>query len=95
MNTLAKCSVCGRITNEFFQWGSLHLADQYPRECVYVCGPDCMDDATSKIDKGKWKLPTLRKSCGGYAHDISKPRKGYDAQPTQAELIKALLPQKP
>ena len=91
---LAKCSVCGHITNDFVRYGSTFLVDEYPQECPCVCSDECMAAASDLIMSGKWRVPVLRKSCGGYAHDIKKPRKGYDRQPTQAELIKAILPAK-
>ena len=50
-----------------------------------------MADAADKIESGEWRLPKLRKAMGGYAWDISKPRKGYATQPSQAELIKDLI----
>ena len=50
-----------------------------------------MADASDKLESGEWEIPKLRKALGGYAHDISKPRKGYDRQPTQDELTKAVL----
>lgn len=92
---LAKCSVCGHITNDFVRYGSLFLSNEYPQECPVVCSDECMATASDFLMSGKWKVPVLRKALGGYAHDISKPRKGYDSQPTQAELIKAILPVKP
>ena len=67
------------------------LADEYPWECVYACGPDCMEAASGNIESGAWAMPKLRKTAGGYAHDISKPRKGYDRQPTQDDLLAELL----
>jgi len=88
---LAKCSVCGRITNDFVIYGSLFLTDEYSWECPHVCGSDCMATACDKIESGEWKVPVLRKAHGGYCHDISKPRKGYDAQPDQATLVNALI----
>lgn len=88
---LAKCSVCGHITDDFVRYGSLALTDEYPSECPCVCSSECQDAAADKIESGEWKVPKLRLAMGGYAHNISKPREGYDAQPTQAELTKQLL----
>lgn len=88
---LARCSVCGRITNDYVLYGSLFLTDEYPSQCPHICSSSCMADASEKIDSGEWKVPVLRKAHGGYCHDISKPRKGYDAQPDQATLVNALI----
>ncbi len=88
---LARCSVCGRITNDFVMYGSLFLTDEYPSQCPHICGSDCMEIACDRIATREWEVPVLRKACGGYAHDISKPRKGYDAQPTQEALIATLI----
>jgi hypothetical protein len=79
------------ITNDYVMYGSLFLTDEYPTECPHVCGSDCMEIACDKIATREWEVPVLRKAHGGYCHDISKPRKGYDAQPTQAALIKTLI----
>lgn len=89
--TLAKCSVCGRITNDFVIYGSMYLTDEYPSQCPHVCGSDCMGIAADKIESGEWKIPKLRKAHSGYCHDISKPRQGYEAQPDQDELMRELL----
>lgn len=89
--TLAKCSVCGKITNEWDRYGCFFLADEYPTECVYACSCACFDAANKNLEIGKWQTPKLKKAMGGAAHDISKPRKGYDAQPSQDELVKSLL----
>ena len=88
---LARCSVCGRITNDYVMYGSLFLTDEYPSQCPHVCGSDCMETAADKIESVEWEVPVLRKAHGGYCHDISKPRKGYDAQPDQATLVNALI----
>jgi hypothetical protein len=88
---LAKCSVCGRITNTWDSYGSLFLEEEYPGECVYVCSAECMDAADEKIQNGTWRLPKLKKTYGGAFHDISKRRKGYDHQPSQEAMVKALL----
>jgi hypothetical protein len=50
-----------------------------------------MANAADKIESGEWKVPKLRKAMGGYAWDVSKPRHGYDAQPSQAELVNELV----
>jgi hypothetical protein len=50
-----------------------------------------MADAADKIESGEWVVPKLHSAMGGNAWDISKPRKGYDAQPDQATLINALI----
>ena len=89
--TLAKCTVCGVITDMFDTYGSNFLRDEYPRECICVCSTPCFETAEEKIGSGEWDTPKLRKAHGGYCHDISNPRKGYDAQPTQEELTKQLL----
>jgi len=88
---LARCSACGRITNDYVMYGSLFLTDEYPSQCPHVCGSECMATAADKIESGEWEVPVLRKAHGGYCHDISKPRKGYDAQPDQATLVNALI----
>lgn len=88
---LARCSACGRITDDFVRYGSLAYTETCPSEMPHVCGSDCMAVAADKIESGEWQPPKLRSAMGGNAWDISKPRKGYDAQPSQAELIKALL----
>lgn len=88
---LARCSVCGRITNDFVMYGCLFLTDEYPSQCPHICSSSCMADASEKIESGEWKVPVLRKAHGGYYHDISKPRKGYDAQPDQAALVFAFF----
>jgi hypothetical protein len=92
---LAKCSVCGHITNDFVRYGSLFLTDEYPSECPCICSSSCMADASEKLESGEWKIPKLRKVMGGYAHDISKPRKGYDKQPSQEELVAMLIATQP
>lgn len=91
MAKLAKCSVCGRITDDFVIYGSLFLTDEYPQECPHVCGSDCMVVACDKISSREWQVPVLRMARGGNYHDISKPRKGYDAQPRQDDLVAALI----
>jgi hypothetical protein len=88
---LARCSVCGKITDTWDRYGCFFLEEEYPQECIYVCSTPCFDTAEAKIKSGQWKTPKLKKALGGAAHDISKPRKGYDAQPSQAELVKALI----
>ena len=88
---LAKCSVCGHITDDFVIYGSMFLCDEYPAQCPHICSSACMEEASTKIDTGEWVIPKLKKSHGGYCHDISKPRRGYDAQPSQEVLIKALI----
>ena len=88
---LAKCSVCGHITNDFVVYGSLAHLETCRAEMPHVCASSCMADAADKIDSGKWVVPKLRSAMGGNAWDISKPRKGYDAQPDQATLINALI----
>jgi hypothetical protein len=50
-----------------------------------------MAEASDKIESKEWVLPKLKKAHGGYCHDISMPRKGYEAQPTQSELVDALV----
>jgi len=72
-------------------YGSLFLTDEYPSECPHVCGSDCMTIAADKIESGEWEVPVLRKAYGGNCHDISKPRKGYDAQPRQGDLVAVLI----
>jgi hypothetical protein len=88
---LAKCSVCGKITKGWDRYGCFFLEEEYPEECIYVCSTPCFIAAETKIESGEWKTPKLKKALGGAAHDISKPRKGYDKQPSQAELVDALL----
>jgi len=88
---LAKCSVCGKITKGWYRYGCFFLEEQYPEECIYVCSTPCFIEAETKIESGAWKTPELKKALGGAACDISKPRKGYDKQPSQAELVDALL----
>ena len=89
--TLAKCSVCGRITNDYVIYGSLFHTEEYAEQCPHVCSSSCMAEASDKIESKEWVLPKLRKAHGGYCHDISKPRKGYEAQPTKSELVDALV----
>ena len=88
---MAKCSVCGKITDAWDRYGCFFLEEEYPEECIYVCSTPCFIEAETKIESGVWKTPKLKKALGGAAHDISKPRKGYDKQPSQAELVDALL----
>ena len=89
--TLAKCSICGRITNDYVIYGSLFHTEEYASQCPHVCSSSCMADACDKIESKEWVLPKLKKAHGGYCHNISKPRKGYEAQPTQSELVDALV----
>jgi hypothetical protein len=93
--TLAKCSVCGQITDTWDRYGSLFLEDEYPQECIYVCSAQCLETAESKINSGEWNTPKLKKAFGGYMHDISKPKKGYETQPSQDDLIRELLKKQP
>jgi hypothetical protein len=88
---LAKCSACGKITGTWDSYGSFLLEEEYPSECIYVCSTECFDVAEKKLESGQWKTPKLKKVYGGAFHDISIPRKGYDAQPSHGDLIKALL----
>ena len=92
---LAKCSNCGRITDDFRSYGSLFLADEFPSQMIYVCGSACMADIAEKIESGEWATPVLRKAAGGYAHAICKPRKGYDSQPSQEALVRELIADSP
>ena len=93
--TLAKCSVCGQITDDFVRYGSLFLTDEFPWQCPHVCGSTCMATASEKIESGEWVLPKLKKALGGYHHNISKPKKGYETQPSQEDLIRELLKNQP
>jgi hypothetical protein len=92
MITLAKCSVCGHITDDFVKYGSFFLREEYPLECIAVCSSECMDTAQQNIEAETWKTPelTASSSLGKAHHDIKRPRVGYDPQPTQDELIKEL-----
>lgn len=91
MSQLAKCSVCGHITDDFVRYGNIFHADEYPNQCPCACSSECQDIVAEKMLSDEWALPKLKKSHGGYCHDISKPRRGYDAQPSQDDLIKQLL----
>lgn len=85
---LARCSVCGKITNDYMMYGSLAHSETCPTKMPHVCTSSCMDDAAVKIESGEWRLPKLRSAMGG---SISKPHIGYDVQPTQAALIEVLI----
>lgn len=50
-----------------------------------------MATADEKMASGEWRVPALRMASGGYAWNISKPRKGYDAQPRQGDLVAVLV----
>lgn len=95
MNQLAKCSVCGYITDDFVRYGNMFHADEYPAQCPCVCSSECMGVACEKVESKEWVLPKLKKAHGGYCHDISKPRQGYDAQPSQNDLLKELVSKQP
>jgi hypothetical protein len=88
---LAKCNVCGKISDKWIRYGCFFLEEEYPNECIYICGDACFPVADYAIKNGEWKTPILKRVFAGSAHDISKPRIGYDAQPSQDDLIQELL----
>ena len=91
---LYKCSVCQIIqeTNEqSLTFGSRALHEEFPRECVYACSPECIYIARRRLEAGRWRLPVLRAAFAGSGHEISLPRHGYAAQPVQSALVRELL----
>jgi len=88
---LYQCSACGKITQERRCYGSFALEEGHQNEQAYACSDACEDAITAKMTYGEWSLPKLRMVLGGAAYDISRPRKGYERQPTQEDLIDMLI----
>lgn len=86
---LWKCSICGRVDLWSASWGtytSLAIDDDCPQLRIVTCSDSCHSFADKKMVTGEIALPTVR-IYGGMS-TMSKPQKGYAAQPDQAKLLR-------